>query len=435
VQVKVTSGGKWHRLIDVHLAPEELAPHFEKTLREYQKRVSIQGFRKGKVPLPMLRKLYGGSIQEETIKEMLPDIMEQVREREGLKPVSQVKIEDYKFEPESGLRFRASLDVEPEVELRKYRGFELEKKVYEIGDEDVAEELQHICEHQARFEDFVGTARYGDYVHADLQEVDVAGLPVIGNKQVDRLIVLAKDDQNGSDAEGFSAQLVGAKSGETRTVKVIETPDSMTAPPTPTYYQVTIKGVKEKILPTLDDAFAKTLGNYENLDQLREAVRRRLEIEVSARANQDLKNQLMDLLVKENSPELPESMIEYNLDLIIEELKKKKAQDFDEKPIREEYRASAIWGLKWRLLKEKLIAQEGLALDADEAEKYVTQVAAVRRKNPQREWSQIKNKPEELARLQQDLLEEKLLERLLKQQKISEKKIMRQNSQASRLIV
>lgn len=435
MQVKVTRSDKWRRLVEVEMSPAELEPHFEKAFRKYQKRASLQGFRKGKVPVQMIRKLYGDAIQAEAVEKMLPDIFHEVREKEGLRIAAPAKIDEFKFEPEKGLHFRATVDVEPEVELKKYKDFTLEKTIYEIGDEDVAAALQRLLHQHSRLENFDGGARFGDFILADLQEVDVAGLPVIGKKFVDRTFQLARQDDEADDADDFAVQLVGAKKSETRIVKVVERPNDGSASLQTVFYQVNVKSVKEKILPTLDDAFARQVGNFESLDQLRRELRRRLEMDASLRTKQDLKNQLVDAIIKTNPLDLPEAMVEYHLDLFVDNLKKQKAEDIDEQMIRQDYRANTIWNLKWRFLRDKLIALENIALEADATEAYVRKLAETRQKDPRREWNRIKNKTDELEGLQQDLLEEKLLEHLLGQQKIIEKRISRQDVQKSKLIV
>ena len=437
MEVKVTPQDKWRRLIDVQMTAAELEPHFDKALRNYQKQISIQGFRKGKVPLPLVQKLYGNSIKAEKLEEMLPDILGEIREREGLKPAAPMKIEDFKFEPENGLQIRASLDIEPEVEIKKYKGFELEKQVMDINDDVVARQLEHIRERSARFQDHDGAAQYGHFVQADLQEVDLAGLPVIGKKYDDRVFLLEKDETIVGPADDFSSQLVGAKTGDTKSVRIVEPADPAVVGPAPasTYYQIKIKAIKEKILPALDDDFAKSIGKYENLDQLRVDVRRSVEIETSAYAAQSLKNQLMDILVKDNAIELPDSMIEHNLDVVIDGLKSREKKEFDVVAARQEYRAGTIWSIKWRLLRDKLIAQEKIVAGDGEVEQYVMAVARARKQNPQREWNRIKGDHHEFDRARDEVLEEKLLGHLLKQQTIHEKKITQQDSQKSKLIV
>jgi trigger factor len=436
LEVKVTPQDKWRRLIDVQMTAAELEPHFDKALRNYQKQISIQGFRKGKVPLPLVQKLYGNSIKAEKLEEMLPDILGEVREREGLKPAAPMKIEDFKFEPENGLQIRASLDVEPEVEIKKYKGFELEKQVLEINDDVVARQLENIRERNAGFKDHDGPAQYGHFVQADLQAIDVAGLPIIGKKYDDRVFLLEKDETIVGPSDDLNGQLVGLKTGETKSIRIVEPPDPAAGDaPSSTYFQVKVKAIKEKILPALDDEFAKNLGKYESLDQLRDDVRRSVEIETSAYATQALKNQLMDSLVKDNAIDLPDSMIEHNLDLLIEGMKSREKKEFDVDAARQEYRAGTIWSIKWRLLKEKLIAQEKIVAEDKEVEQYVMAVARARRQNPQREWNRIKGDHHEFDRARDEVLEEKLLGHLLKQQTIHEKKISQPDSQKSRLIV
>ena len=432
MQIKVTRGDKWRRYVDVEMSVDELAPHFEKALRSYQKRVSLQGFRKGKVPMSMIRKLFGDTIKAETVEEMLPDIFQEVREKESLKVAAPAKIDDYHFEPAQGLRFRAAVDVEPEVDIRNYRGLQLEKTIYIVGDGDVAEAMGGLRERFARFDDSAAGARLNDFVLADIQEVDASGLPLLGKKFEDRYFQLLKEGEND---DGFADQLIGAKKGEQRTVRVMRQQNEGKAAEQPVYYQVRVKNVQEKNLPALDDTLAKMVGNYETLEQLRDVLRRQLEADAAARDERNLKNQLIDAILKSNPIELPESMIEFYLDQLVEQTKNEKPGAADEREIRESFRAHTIWNIKWRMLKERLLELEKITLEPDAIEKFVVASATARKKDPRREWNSVKNKGDEVKRLQGDLLEDKLLDHLLGSQKISEKRTTRDEAQKRRLTV
>jgi len=431
LEVKVTTRDKWRRSIDVHLSSSEVELHIEKLLRSYQKRVALQGFRKGKTPLAVIRQLYGDAIKEEAVGEVLPQILYDTVKKEGLKVATPAKVDKYDFDPDGSLRVHAELDIEPEVELKTYTDFALEKKNYEIGEPEVDEEMQRLLEQRTVYKDTDAPGAFGDRVLADIQEVDAVGLPVIGNKMADRLFVLAEKDDDG---DNFFSQIVGARRGEIRNVKVWQNNQQPSTTSSLINYQVSLKKVQQRMAPVLDDTFAQSLGSYKNLDEMRQDLRRLLEAEANAYALRDLKNQLVDMLIKSNPIDLPESIVDFHLDLLVKNLKNNK-EEIDEKTFREEYRADTIHGIKWRLVKQQLIARENLELEADDAEQHVRNVAIARRKDPQRAWNQIKSKPDDLHDLTNDLLENKLLTHLLGRQRISEKKVTRQDSKSSKLIV
>jgi trigger factor len=177
LDVQVTSGEKWKRHIEVKLPASDFEPRLEKAMRDVQKHASISGFRKGKAPLSLINKMYGDAVRQQTIDDLLPELLSQVRQEHHLNMLGPARIEEIKYDPSAGLQLRATVEVEPDIELQSYTGFDLEKLIYDVTDEDVNDSLEHLREAQGWLESVEEGAQANHFVTADVQEVDHTGLP------------------------------------------------------------------------------------------------------------------------------------------------------------------------------------------------------------------------------------------------------------------
>ncbi|MFQ5677300.1 MAG: trigger factor, partial [bacterium] len=169
MQSKITEKGNFERLVEVEVPASELTPHFDAVYKKYQKNIKLQGFRKGKVPISMIKRLYGEAIQGEAIEEVVQSVFREVSEQQQLKLVAPARVENVDYEPETGLRFKAVVEVIPEIELKTYRGLKLEREVYQIDDQDVTDALNDVREQMAVMEPVEEVADEGHFVLADIQ--------------------------------------------------------------------------------------------------------------------------------------------------------------------------------------------------------------------------------------------------------------------------
>lgn len=186
MESKVTKKGNFEKVVEVDVPEAELAPHFDSIYKKYQKNVKLQGFRKGKVPLSLIKKLYGDAMKGEAIEEVVQSVLREVRDQENLRLVAPAKLEDINYDPEKGLHFKAVCEVAPDIELKNYRGLSVEREVYEVDDQDVSDALNDVREQMAVMQPVETAAEDGHFVLADLQQVDATGVPIIGKKFKDR---------------------------------------------------------------------------------------------------------------------------------------------------------------------------------------------------------------------------------------------------------
>ncbi len=436
MDVKIIPAEKWKRYIEVTMPAEEVEARVTAELRKYQKQVQIHGFRKGKAPLQLIKQIYGSAIRQETIDEMIPEIISDARDKNGLKTVGPANLEDRKYDEQNGLSFRASVEVAPEIELRNYKGLELEKTVFDVEDQDVAESIEGLREQAAVMRVVEGEVQPGYIVVTDLQRVDAAGFPIIGNKHENQRLQVSNEDE-------FTKPLIGAKVGDSRRVSIAEKRPDGTAAEQPAFYQVTIKEIAEKILPALDDAFAKNLNftakrgdqekKIETLEELKQAIRDELNARAEHRSRENLRHDLIDELLKINAFDLPEAMAESYVQKFAESMKAQFA-GLPEEMLNNEVRAAAMRRLRWDFLRARIAEVEGIEVSDEEVREYLIASALSSNQEPQRLINQTMNNAEKREKLRDDLRETKLLQFLEGQMKIRERRAPYKDRGQSRII-
>lgn len=428
MQIAVTEHDNWQRVVEVVATQDELKPEIEKALKQYQKKAKMQGFRQGKVPLPVIKKLYGPAIEFEAVQELLPTLVERASVEKNLQIVSTPKIEQFDYKPGGDLKMSFKVEVEPEIELKKYENFKFERQVYEVGDEDIDFALDNIREEHAVWNVVNEPAMEDDFVLANVQKIDANHVPIIGEKYENQLLALKSNDGNMTE---HGRQLIGAAAGDSRRVVMTPSPEPGSDKPVePQYFQFDVQEVKRKILPAVDDELAKDTGMHESLDELKAALRTRIQEDMQERFDKSLHREIADEIIKNNPINLPPGMIANYLDRVVEVMKhssEEQNEPFDEEAFRENYRPNAVWNLKWQLIRKKLVAEHNIKITDDDIRDWVEKRSQRARQDFQRTWNRIKNDPERMADIRRDLVEERLMDFLTSKQKVKEKKVTRKD--------
>lgn len=425
MESKITQKGKFEKVVEVDVPEAELAPHFDSIYKKYQKNVKLQGFRKGKVPLSLIKKLYGDAMKGEAIEEVVQSVLREVRDQENLRLVAPAKLEDINYDPEKGLHFKAVCEVAPDIELKNYRGLSVEREVYEVDDQDVSDALNDVREQMAVMQPVETAAEDGHFVLADLQQVDATGLPIIGKKFKDRYFQIVTNNSNNKD---FTEQLIGAKPGDKRRIELdsIDNSNSPNKENKKDYFEVRIKEIKSKQVPELDDGLAKDTGKFESLDELKTDLRSKLTKQAQVNARSRLRRRIIDEVLKKNSFDLPESMINNYLDVFVENAKKESKEPFDEEEMRNHYRPTAVWNLKWELVKDKLREAENLSVSDEDKDVFISRLAEERDIEEKQVRKSLKDKRAQ-RQFEEDVIEDKVLNYLEVNAKIKDKKITRKD--------
>jgi len=426
----------WRKVVDIAVPAEDVQPQLDEKYKEYQKNLKIGGFRKGKVPLQLIKKMFGKQIETEIFEPFISDAWKKLFEEIKLDPIDTPRLSDLQYDPKTGLKFAISFDVRPEFEVTGYDGMRVDKEVYEITDKDVEDTLERIRQDNAMIYTVEGEAQVGHYLICDLQELDETGVPVVGRKYEDQTLYLQEDGE-------VTPQLVGVKVGEERRVKVggkkersgvVETGEEEEEAPEQ-YYLVKVKEIKERKVPELDDELAKDVGDFENLEELKTDVRNRLEKEAAQRTEYLFHQALADELIKIVGIDVPQSMLENYLDSIVKQAKAENQGKVDEQQVREYYRPIATRNLKWLLISRQLIEQENITVSDEEVDARIEAIEMEGEDGKQRA-KELRDDKEKREDLKEQMLEEKVYEFLATRAEINEiKKTLHKEEEKSELEV
>ena len=379
MKTNVVEKSQWGRELEVVVEADRIEKELNRAYRNYQKRVEIPGFRKGKVPLRLIVSRYGASIRSEVISDMLPTLLEEATREAGLVPAAPPQISKLDHEPGSELTFTATLDIWPEVELETYEGLEITRMVHEVTDDEIDSQLSEMQNRQAAERAVERPLEKGDVLIADLQRLDEKGGPVEGEKFEERHFHIG--DENAPSPE-FEEALVGISAGEERKVQFAyreDLPNEELAGKTE-HFEVKAREVRERTLPELDDEFAKDLGEqFETLDDLRNNIREQVAGRWDYMGQQRERNELISQLIEKNAFELPDSMVE-NYIQSMRQQNQNQNQNYDQDSDRdhepsEEERENAVRRLKSYLLTEAVRKKADISVSDEEFEAYLEERA------------------------------------------------------------
>lgn len=417
------------REVEVEVPADEVSKSFRSVIKRYQKLARIPGFRPGKVPESVLRNRFAGSIREEVVEAILPQHFRAAIAEKGLKPVSQPQVSNLQLEEGQPLRFKAVFEVMPEFSVDGYQDVKVEKPETELTDAELDAELERIRDAHSTMEPVTVDRGLedGDWAQINFTgeldgenaEGENAQQP-IGGQDVSVEI-------GGKDTvEAFSDALRGAKPGQELKFEVTYPGDfgqKRLAGKT-VAYAVEVRGIRKKVQPELDDQFAKELGKYESLEEMKQKLREHLASDKKHRAQVDTRNRLLDALVSRFSFAVPESLVQNQIDARLERgLRALAAQgmrtedmrklDFDR--LREAQREAAVNEVKGTMVLDRIADVEKIEVSDDEVEREL-QVISLQTREPLENLRERLTREGNLARIREQLRREKtgnlLVERL-----------------------
>jgi trigger factor len=374
MKVEVQELGSCERRLEIEVAPESVQKELDQAYRELAKRVSIRGFRKGKIPRAVLERYHRSSVEDEVMQKLIPDSFQQAVKDQGLRAVGQPKLDDINLNEAKALRFTATVEVLPEITLQTYGDWDLTKEVRVVTEADVERELQEL---QNRHVSLVSIeedrpVQEGDYVLINFEGFR-DGQPVQGSKTENYALVVGAK----SVVESVDRGLVGMRKGEVREIPVQfpETYQNRAMAGQEVIFHVTVNEIKERVLPTLNDDFAKEAGGVDTLAELQAKIRQNQEAVAEREARRALHEVVVSRLIEANPFELPPGMIEAETDTLVEDLQRqlRPQQGGDAslqitEEIRQQLREQAISRIKRELLIEEIAKREELTVDDTEVE-------------------------------------------------------------------
>ncbi len=370
------------REVSVEVPAEVVARETESVVQNYQKLARLPGFRKGKVPPTVVRTRFADDIRGEVVERLVPRYFREAVEKQKLEPVSQPQVTDLHIKEGEPMRFKATFEVLPPIQITGYQELRAEKPDTNITEEEVTAEMNNLRERRAVFTPVEGRT----LADSDFADVSFSGTPKEeGGKPIrvdDVLVHIGGPDT----VKEFSENLRGASAGETRTFDVAypaDFNDPRLAGKT-VEYKVEIKSIKQKSLPELNDDFARSLGDFDNLDALKQQIREGMEAEKKHHAEHEAKEKLMDELVRRNEFPVPESMVDRQIDLRLERglralaaqgLSAEQMKKMDLPRLRAGQREAAVKEVKASLILEKIAETEKIEVSDDEIAKEIDALA------------------------------------------------------------
>lgn len=304
--------------ITITVSAEAFEEAMVKSYNKNKKNISIQGFRKGKAPRKMVEKLYGPEVfYEDAANFAIPDAYEEAAKESGLEIVSRPEIDVVDIGKGKEFVFTATVAVKPEVTLGEYKGIEVEKKVVKVMASDVNAEIDKVREQNSRMITVDNRGIKKDDTAVIDFEGFVDGEPFQGGKGEDYPLVIGSH----SFIDTFEDQLVGKKTGDEVEVNVTfpEEYHEASLKGKPALFKVTVKEIKKKELPKLDDEFASEVSEFETLKEYKASVKKTLTERKKEEAKREKENAVVEKVVENITVEIPEPMIEEQTQQMIQE--------------------------------------------------------------------------------------------------------------------
>ena len=368
--------------ISIEIPEDQVHKEVESFYKDLGKKAKIKGFRPGKVPRNILERYFKDYVKTEVVQKLIQDTYPQALSETDLQPVSPPVIDPGEFEGGKSFQYSAVIEVKPDIKLEGYTGLKIEGKKEEVKDEEVEERLRALQNLHANLKT-ISEARpiqAGDYVIVDY-EASMGGKPLEGGKAIDFTVEVG----SGQFIPALEEKLIGLKPEEEKEIEVSFPEDygyQKWAGKTISFH-VKIKEIKEKILPPLDDEFAKDLGNYSSFEELKAKLKGEIEKEKELVLERQLKDQVVDQLLEANPFEVPESLVEEQTKAMVSDTKLKLAAQgvvlknlgVTEEKLQEDYKAMAQKQVKTFLILDKIASQEGIAVTDEEADDRLKEMA------------------------------------------------------------
>ena len=380
------------REISVEIPADEVTRETDTIIQKYQKVARLPGFRTGHVPASIIRQRFKEDLKSDVVEALVPRYFRKEAEKLGLIPVSQPQVTDLHIHDGEPLRFKASFEVMPEIVVEGYKELRADHPEIVVKDEEVEEALNSVREQHAAFTSVEGRPLAdGDFAQASMdgkpKEDDGTAQPV----HMDEVLI---EIGGKNTVPQFTENLRGANAGDEKEFEVVypeDTNDKRLAGKT-FIYTVKIQAIKQKTLPELNDDFAKELGEFTSLDQVRKQIRENMLAERKHDAEREAKDKLVAELVKRNDFEAPESLIDRQIDLRLERglralaaqgMKMEDLKKMDLPRLRAGQRDQAVQDVKSSLLLERIAELEKIETGEDELNHEIEALAQQSKQTPE----------------------------------------------------
>lgn len=372
--------------LTVEVSAEELEKAIQGAYLKNKNKISIPGFRKGKAPRVMIEKMYGAGIfYEDAANALIPEAYSKAVEESELDVVSQPEIDVTQLEKGKPFIFTAEVAVKPEVTLGDYKGLEVEKADLEVKEEEIEAELKKEQENNSRIIDVDDrTVENGDITTIDF-DGSVDGVPFEGGKGEDYPLTIG----SGAFIPGFEEQLVGAELGKEMEVNVTFPEDyhAEELKGKAAVFKCTVKSIKVKELPELDDEFAKDVSEFDTLEEYKNDIKAKLAVQKEEAAKRAKEDAVVDKAIENASMEIPEPMVQNQIRNMVDDFARRiqsqglsieqyfQFTGLDAEKLQEQMRPQALKRIQSRLVLEKIAEVEDIQIADEKLDEEIQKMA------------------------------------------------------------
>ena len=418
MKIKVNKINAYTRELTINLSWDECLDDFQQTVKKFSKKVKLPGFRPGKIPLKVLMNKFMPNIEAEFIEEGVNKFYIEALKEENLIPVNKANIEDVHFHYEEHFNFKAIFQIEPEIILPKMKKncLKVQRTEYISDDVDIDNVINEMRRSHAEVKTVEDGAKEGHYLIVDFQKLDNSGLPIIGEKLEKRFLQIGTDPFSGDNMN----KLIGLKAGDKSQLDLPDINDNSM-----TKYELSVINVEEQIIPEINQAFIKSVEpDAEDEASFRNIIKDKVNESYFQRAKEAFERILADSMIDYVKPEFAPAMVDSYLDHLIQEAKdQQQSQNLDEDKIRDSYKAVAERNMKWYLIRKAIVSNhKDISISKDDVEQEIQKLLE-RSPDHSKEITKYYKKPSNRQRIEDDLIEKKVLNYLEDFAKINDVKV------------
>ncbi len=416
MKVDANKSSSVETVITVRISWDQVASDYRKILNNLRKNLKLDGFRPGKVPEGIAKRVLGPQLKYDFTNDVIRGSFENAVKEAGIEDYVDLNVTDVDFEEGGDFTYQMTVETDPQITLPDYqKGFPIQHEKYVVDKSDIDLYLEDMREQHALIQEVTEGAQEGHYIIGDIQECDDSGVPLIGKKIENRMIKVGE----GVFGEPGARGLIGAKPEDTVRISV--------KPPKgeKVNYEISIKRVESHTLPELtDDFIADNIKGVETYKGLRDQVEKSLQAEWDSRSEADLQRAIQDYFVDNTDFEIPPSRINTYIEGVINEIRQRnQEEEIDEQQVREKYTSIAKREIRWYLIQREITAAQQLDVSNEEINARVETESQRYDEKQRPQLVRFYRKKENRNRLENEILQGKIFAHLKEQAKIKTKSV------------
>ena len=428
MQVTVEDVSSVKKILHIEIPEDKVVRELDNAYKNLKKTAKIKGFRPGKAPRSVLERLYKKDVHIDVSSKLLQDSFVEAIKETDLNIVGNPKIDPPGLDEKGPYKYDATVEIKPEIEEIDFKGLTLKKNLYRVTDQEMDAQVEMLQKNLAQQKPITEdrAAQKDDFVLVDYEGFK-DGKPFAETQKTENFTMKIG---TGHIIKTFDEQVVGMKPGDKKEIKVNFPEDYFNdkLANLEINFQVTLHEIREEVLPEIDDEFAKRLGQYETFDDLKNAITDNLEQGYAKRVEQEINEQIFEALIAKSEFEVPDSMVDYELEGIIEEAERSFAYHnksmeelgLSKEILSEKYRDTADKKVRRHLILGKIVEQEDMTLADQEMEDGFKEMAQTFNQPIEDIKNYYKQNEDKIEFFKHTLLEKKAVKLIIKSSTIEE---------------